>query len=314
MNPGASQAARQIPWRLALAGVVLAGLLAWLFWPAKKVSSKNSVWAGFKRQQAIRLEVQRPGHKTVVVARQGHVWRLTKPYPAAADRSTLRTLLGELSRIHPARRLGTAADLARYGLQQPAQAIVTLTGGRKLDYEFGGSAPTGEGDYMKLASAPEVVLAPDFIKADALHGAFHFEDKALLHFRHAQVTAVRLDYHGRRVSFARMKGAWPKAQKHRLGDLLDNLQNASANKIVDVTGKNAEKYGLARPAIRVRLTWKGGGGTLEIGKKTASGNYYARSSARPAIVTISSYLLNGVRKLAGAPKAQKKKPAKLRHK
>ncbi len=299
----------RFPWRLILAGLVLAGLLVWLIkWPAgKKHSASSQSWAGFNRRQAVRIEVNRPGHPAVVLEKQHGAWWLTQPYAAPADQSTVKNLLGELSRIVPDRKLGAAGNLAAYGLDHPPSLVVHLAGGRSLQFEFGNPAPTGEGDYMKLASAPEVVLAPDYVKADSLHGAFNFEDKTLLHFTSNDVTALAIVNHGRRARFQRVKGQWPSAQASDISDLLDSLQNAAMNSIADQSGKDPARYGLASPAIRVRLSWKGGGGTLDVGKKTKTGDYYARSSARPAIVTISSYLLDDLRKLAKAP--AKAKPA-----
>ncbi len=296
-NPSPSS---RVPWRLLASALVLAALVAWLLWPAKK-KTVAAAWAHFDRTRATRIAIHRPGHPAVVLQKQNGAWRLTQPYAAASDQSTVRSLLSELSSIQPDRKLGAVSHLASYGLDHPASITIGLASGKQMRYLFGNSAPTGEGDYLKLASSPEVVLAPDYLKADSLHGPFNFQDKSLLHFKSSAVTAVSILYQGRRARFHKVHGKWP-ARSQTIGDLVDSLKNATINKIADPNGKDLARYGLAHPAIQVRLNWQGGGGSLEIGKKTNSGDYYARSSARPAVVTISSYLLDDMKKLAQSPK------------
>ncbi|MGE5204050.1 MAG: DUF4340 domain-containing protein, partial [Chlamydiota bacterium] len=70
--------------------------------------------------------------------------------------------------------------------------------------------------------------------------------------------------------------------------------------LTDIQGKDAAKYGLARPSTVLTLEWKGGQGRLEIGSKQGTG-YYARSSDGPAIFTLAGYIVTDMEALLKPP-------------
>jgi hypothetical protein len=70
--------------------------------------------------------------------------------------------------------------------------------------------------------------------------------------------------------------------------------------LTDVQGKNAAKYGLAKPDGVLTLTWKGGQGRVDIGAKKGT-DYYARSSDSPAIFTLAGYIVSDMQELFKPP-------------
>ncbi len=297
------------PWktylRLIVALIVLGALAAWLWWPRAKKTHKY--WVSFNWRAVRRIRMHKPGHQPVLLVKKAGVWRLTQPYPARADKSTIHMFLSELARIRPARRLGVASSPA-YGFGHPGKVTLYLPAGKQYTFEFGAAAPTGEGDYLRLAASPQVIIAPDFLRQDAVRSAFGVQDKSLLRFHAADVRTVRLRWNHktivvRRLAAGKDKGKWPKALRSRTRDLVDALRNATMNSMPNRLGKAPEKYGLGPAANSITLQWKAGQGTIRVGRKNSNGDYFAQTAGQPAIYTISSYLAEDMKKLAAGKKA-----------
>lgn len=286
--------------RLIAALLVLGGLAAWLWWPRAKKT--HTYWVSFNWHAVRRIRMHKPGHQPVVLVKKVGVWRLTQPFPARGDKSTIHMFLSELARIQPARKLGAAASPA-YGFDQPGKVTLYLPAGKQYNFEFGAAAPTGDGDYLRLAASPQVIIAPDFLRQDAVRSAFGVQDKSLLHFHSADVKMVRLEWNHkaivvRRLTAGKDKGKWPKAMRAHTRDLVDALRNATMNSMPNRQGKAPTQYGLGPGANTVTLQWKGGEGTLRVGRKNSNGDYFAQTAGQPAIYTISGYLVEDMKKMA----------------
>ncbi len=289
--------------RVVIALLVLGGLAAWLWWPRAKKTHKY--WVSFNWHAVRRIRMHKPGHQPVMLVKTAGVWRLTQPFAARADKSTIHMFLSELARIHPARRLGAASSSA-FGFDHPGKVTLYLPAGRQYTFEFGSASPTGEGNYLRLSSSPQVIIAPDFLQQDAVRSAFGVQDKSLLRFHTADVKTVRLSWNHKTIVVQRQtadKGKWPKAWRSRTRDLVDALRNATMNSMPNRMGKAPATYGLGPGANTVTLQWAGGQGTIRVGRKNSNGDYFAQTAGRPAIYTISSYLVEDMKKLAAGKKS-----------
>jgi hypothetical protein len=246
-----------------------------------------------------------------VVSKQAGNWRLVQPYSYAADNSAVSTLLSTLSSAHASEQLGAQKDLSIFGLDKPSTVQLQLAQGKKLQFDFGSDAPTGGGVYLRAAASPGVVTVPAYIKTDAVKSAFDLQDRTVLHFSSDNLTALTFQEKGKKASFERKDGKWPAAKQSDIQNLVDTLQEARMDALTDVQGKDAAKYGLAKPATVLTLEWTGGQGRVEIGSKHGT-DYYARSSDGPAIFTVASYIVTDMQALLKPPAkpAPTKKPAK----
>lgn len=300
--------------RLAIAVVILAGLgglYLWLNKHNKPAEAATPPLATFDSAAVQQISIQDGANPPVVVTKQGGNWRLVQPYSYPADNGAVSTLLSTLSGAHASEQLGPQKDLSIFGLDKPSTVQLQLAQGKKVQFDFGSDVPAGGGVYVRTAASPGVVTVPAYIKTDAVKSAFDLQDRTVLHFSSDNLTGLTFREKGRNASFERKDGKWPEAKQSDIQNLVDALQEARMDVLTDVQGKDAAKYGLAKPATVLTLEWKGGEGRLDIGSKQGA-DYYARSSDGPAIFTLAGYIVTDMQALLKPPAkpAAGKKPQK----
>jgi hypothetical protein len=302
--------------RLAIAVVILAGLAGLYLWLGKQKKPAEAATpslATFDSASVQQISIQDGSNPPVTLSKQGANWRLLQPYAYAADNGEVSTLLSTLSGVHPSEQLGPQKDLNIFGLDKPSTVQLQLPQGKKLEFDFGSEVPAGGGVYLRTAASPSVVTVPAYIKTDALKSAFDLQDRTVLHFSSDSLTGLTFQEKGKRASFERKDNKWPEAKRSDIQTLVDALQGARMDALTDIQGKDAAKYGLAKPDGVLTLNWKGGQGRVEIGAKKGT-DYYARSSDSPAIFTLAEYIVTDMQALLKPPatpagnKSSTKKP------
>jgi hypothetical protein len=299
--------------RLAIAVLVLAGLGGLYLWLGKQNKPAEAAappLATFDSAAVRQISIQDGSNPPVTVTKQGGNWRLVQPYSYAADNGQVNTLLSTLSGIHPSEQLGPQRNLSIFGLDKPSTVELQLAQGKKMQFDFGSDVPTGGGVYLETSGHPGVVTVPAYIKTDAVKSAFDLQDRTVLHFSSDNLTGLTYHEKGKKVSFERKDGKWPETKKDDIQNLVDTLQEARMDALTDQEGKDAAKYGLAKPTGVLTLAWKGGQGKVEIGSKQGT-DYYARSSESPAVFTLAGYIVTDMQNLLKpAPKPAVKNTAK----
>ncbi len=295
--------------RLLIAVVILAGLAGLYFWLGKHNKPAEAAappLANFDSAAVQQISIQDGSNPAVVITKQGGNWRLVQPYSYAADNSAVSTLLSTLSGAHASEQLGQQKDLSIFGLDKPSTVQLQLAQGKKLQFDFGSDVPAGGGVYLRTTASTAVVTVPAYIKTDAVKSAFDLQDRTVLHFSSDNLTHLAFQEKGKKASFERKDNKWPEAMQSDIQSLVDALQEARMDSLTDIQGKDAAKYGLAKPSTVLTLDWKGGQGRVEIGSKQGT-DYYARSSDSPAIFTLAGYIVTDMEALL-------KPPAKPAHK
>lgn len=292
--------------RLAIAVVVLAVVIGFLYWPPKaKPAAAAKALVTVTSDQVQRVAIEQPGQPAVEATRSGSDWKLDQPYSFAADSATLASLINSLGNITDAQAVGDSKpNLASFGLDQPATVELGLADGKSHTFAFGATSPTGGNVYLRVDNGP-IEMVPSYVKEDALKSGFDLQDKAILHFPSGQVTSLDITNGGKTVHLAKTGSDWPKAQKDSITSLLDALNDGQMTSMADVTGKDAAKDGLAKPTAVVTVSWAGGSAKLEVGAKKGAAEYYARNSATPAVFTFSDYLMDDITAVT-TPKAAMK--------
>ncbi len=289
--------------RLLIAVVILAGLAGLYFWLGKHnkpAEAATPPLATFDSDAVQQISIQEGSNPAVVITKQGGNWRLVQPYSYAADNSAVSTLVSTLSSAHASEQLGQQKDLSIFGLDKPSTVQLQFAQGKKLQFDFGSDVPAGGGVYLRTAASPAVVTVPAYIKTDAVKSAFDLQDRTVLHFSSDNLTRLTFQEKGTKASFERKDGKWPEAKQSDIQSLVDALQEARMDALTDVHGKDAAKYGLAKPSTVLTLDWKGGQGRVEIGSKQGT-DYYARSSDGPAIFTLAGYIVTDMEALLKPP-------------
>lgn len=243
----------------------------------------------------------------VELERQGEKWKMTQPYAAPADRTSVESeLLGQLKTAESETFADNAAtDLAKYGLDHPQ---LTITVSDKQGPHVVLFTQKDGKVYSMRQGDREVVVVPK--------GTFDSLNKQPADLRDRQLISLTRD----KIAFIDLKNArgntklqkvsgnqWmvtgadgkqKKAKKDQVDRILDTLV-APASVHVEEAPKDLKKYGLEQPTITVMANE--GTGTsqiLTIGKK-AKDSYYAKGMPN-AIFEVQGYVFSDLNVTAGA--------------
>jgi hypothetical protein len=143
------------------------------------------------------IHVQRAGGADLRFRRDGDSWLMVEPVAAPAHQARINALLGLLTDQSLARLDGEGADLARFGLRDPA--VTVEIGLHRI--ALGDPHPMDEQRYVLYGGA--IHLVPDSLYVQLTQNAGFFIDNRLLP---AGAKAVRIRYPAFTLEFA--DGAW----------------------------------------------------------------------------------------------------------
>ncbi|MBM3493577.1 MAG: DUF4340 domain-containing protein [Armatimonadetes bacterium] len=251
----------------------------------------------------------------VALARTGGKWALTEPMSAPADEFNADGIVDALASLKADRFVvAGATDLKTYSLDAPLLTVeIRARGGAQYGLKVGKEVPGGTSVYASRASDNDVV---EIAKAtyDTLNKTLgDLRSKKLLDVPTDQVERVAVTTPKTRWEVGKSGSDWlfvaPNAGKKADAIDVDNAildATGSADRWVADNPSEADlgKYGLVQPGIVVTFTLKGGAvKKLELGKKEASGDRYARGTDTGASVfAIGSYVAD---RLKTAPKEAK---------
>jgi hypothetical protein len=244
---------------------------------------------------------------TVELERQGEKWRMTQPYAAPADRTSVESeLIGQLKSSESESFADNAAtDLAKYGLDHPTLTLNVMdkrgTHTVLFAQKDGKIYSTRQGDQ-------EVVVVSKATFDNLNKQPAELRDRQLISLQRDKITFVELknaqgDTRLQKVSGNQwmVTGADGK-QKKAKGDQVDRILDTvvtPASKHVEEAPKDLKKYGLDQPEITV--TVNEGTGTsqiLTIGKKTKD-SYYAKGTP-DAVFEVQAYVYSDLNVAPGA--------------
>ena len=244
---------------------------------------------------------------SVELERQGEKWKMTQPYPAPADRTSVESELIRQLKTSESEMFAdnAASDLAKYGLDQP-QLTVNVT-----DKQGTHTVRFAEKDgkiYSNRQGDGEVVVVSKSTFDNLNKQAADLRDRQLISLQRDKITFVELKNSRGVTKLQKVSGnQWMVTgadgkQKKAKGDQVDRILDtliAPASKHVEESPKDLKKYGLEQPAITA--TVNEGTGTsqiLTIGTK-AKDAYYAKG--RPdAVFEVQGYVFSDLNVAPGA--------------
>ncbi|HTZ97233.1 MAG TPA: DUF4340 domain-containing protein [Terriglobales bacterium] len=247
-----------------------------------------------------KLEIKKKDSPAIVLARNSSgSWQITEPKAYGADQSTMNGALASLSALNSERVVeDKAADLKRYGLDQPAIEVdVTEKDNKTQKVLFGDDTPAGGAVYAMLAGDPRVFTVSSYNKNSVNKSLDDWRDKRLLTANPDKISRVELIRKDQTIEFGRNKDEWqilePKplrADNFAVSELIRKLTDAR----MDLSGTEADNkestsaFAHATPVATAKLTDESGSQNLEVRK--SKDTYYGKSSVVEGTYKLSSDL------------------------
>jgi len=242
----------------------------------------------------------RPG-KSIELTRQGEKWKITQPFDAPADRTSVESeLLGQLKSSEAEGFADdAAADLAKYGLDKPQLTIRVTDKKGTHAVNFGKTAADGR-VYAAREGEKEVTLLSKSTYASLNKQPADLRDRQLLALQQDKVTFVEVKNSRGTTRLQKSgDGKWqvtgpdgkPKPAKADVVQRVLDTITGTASKHIEEAPKDLAPYGLVEPAITI--TANEGTGTsqiLTISKKLKE-TYYAKGHSS-AVFEIQPYVVS----------------------
>jgi hypothetical protein len=286
---------------LAVAVLALA-LGAWVYYsefkhPAAEKSSDESKPAfSFTAPDVTAIEIDRQGQVMNFEKRDGN-WVVTRPVQTNADQSVLEGLASSLAAARISRTFAASADrLGSYGLTNPGVKIaIQLKNGTKHRVQMGDKDYSGTSVYGMLDDSKDVAVLPESLLVSTDKPLDDLRDRSVLDLDSSQVSSFDLKNATGEIAASKEGDVWqiakPRAARADDGAVSALLAQVAAAKMSAIETESAAdlaKYGLANPALSLRVTSsKGEERALLVGKKTGDG-YFARDTSRAMIFRISA--------------------------
>ncbi len=249
------------------------------------------------------------GDGTLALTKIGSKWELSEPVKAPADEFSADGIVDALSSLKADKFvIAGASDLKGYGLDVPKLSVeIRAAGGAQYGLRVGKEATAGTSLYAARLSDNDVV--------EIAKGTYDSLNKTVADLRSKKLLDVQTDAVERMSVVTRMV-RWEVRKSGSDWLFVSPNPNKKAdaidvdNAILDATGSadrwiadnpsdaDLGRYGLVQPEIVVTLTLKGGAvKKLELGKKTSSGDRYARGTDTGASVFVmGSYVTDRLEK------------------
>jgi uncharacterized ParB-like nuclease family protein len=254
----------------------------------------------FKREDLASLTLTRGG-QTVALEQQDNKWVIKQPVNAAADQSTVDSLVNGLTGARIERSLqASAEELKSYGLQEPAVIIeLKLKNGEQHRLRLGAKAPVGVSVYGQVDQSPEVALLSDSLLASSDKSLNDLRDRSVLGVSRYDLSALKLANEHGRIELAKKDSTWAitapdqaNADENQVNSLIDDLTSATASEIVSETADELGKYGLEQPKITLTAGLQGGGERTLVISDKKDDSYYAKNSGQPQVFKVDASLFD----------------------
>ena len=187
------------------------------------------------------------GEQAMALVKEGNDWRMTAPWDARADFSTVQGLVGRLtSGKMQAIESEDADDLDAYGLAEPRQTATLSDGTASETLHLGDQAPSGS-RYARDASRNLVFTVEASLGSDLDRGPSEYRRKDLFDFRPFNASRIEIMQAGDSVIFEKTEAEtdgeldqWKRVQPQALDvdraemdDLLAKLSNLRADSWIE---------------------------------------------------------------------------------
>src|SRR5215469_6903104 len=300
-------------WKTIVALILLVIIGGYAYYvsrqPTEQTPKLNNISAGDIQKIELRSRA-----RDMLIERTQDGWRFVKPIQGEADRTTVDSMADVIAGLQITDTINeTPADLAPFGLQNPAVNIIVTTKDHRVlpAIMVGKDTPVGNSAYIKSGQKPGILLVANSFPSQVEKSVDDLRPRSLIGFKPEEIREVVLDSNnGIPLELTKKGDQWtiakPKlytADNSAVQQLLESVTNARVTDFIDDNPSDLSKYGLANPSFK--LTLYGGKSnaqqSLLFGFKQPQpdkGGLYARrgeGNDQP-VITVDSYVLNGINK------------------
>ncbi|MEW9702745.1 DUF4340 domain-containing protein [Paenibacillus sp. SI8] len=170
----------------------------------------------------------------IELARSGSGWEMKQPAAAPTNMNLVDSWLGSLGLVNQEKVVEEqTTDLAKYGLDQPAQTYeVTLKDGSKKGLQVGGELPIQGFSYVMVEGAPAVYQVSDQSLSALNKTPVDFAQTSAFLFDNDKVQSVKVTWKGQSWSLTKTdKDKVTSEASWKLGD--KELKGAEASPLLD---------------------------------------------------------------------------------
>jgi hypothetical protein len=298
--------------------VLAAGLGAYIYF----VESKRDLTDPETRKEKVftvetgkieEVELRTPKGDTTL-KKNGTAWQIVAPVPAAADESTVSSIVSALETLEMQQSIqDSPSSVAQFGLEPARMSVAFKVAGettpRRLN--IGNKNPTGSDLYARVEGQPKLFLIASHLEDTLNRSTLDLREKSMLKFERDGVDSIRIaPAASPAVTLARSGADWrltapvdTRAESSAVDTLINRASQATFKAVVAGEPKppsdaDLRKYGLDRPRFVLELGAGSTRATLAIGNKLDDSSVYARDMSKPLIVTVEASLLNDLSKTA----------------
>ncbi len=245
---------------------------------------------------------------TFVVVKKDQEWVLSSPADIRTDPSVLSSIIINASSIVADKVVEeNAADLAIYGLDKPAKAVIKTTDGKETVLEIGDLTPTQGGNYIKLAGSNKVYVVSSFVGEKLTMGRNDMRNKQMFDFTSDLIGSVAMSRKGESLFSAVVEedgASWTmntpikaSVNESAVYPMLDALSSTSVYEFVEENPKDLSKYGLDKPSYEFEFSVEGKNYKLTMGEEIVKGYaIYAMLDGSNEVVAVNMEPYNFVDK------------------
>lgn len=291
--------------------VIFFGLLGYVYFyeskrPATPPVEQKPKAFNVEADKIEELSVKAASGETTRLKKESGTWQVVEPTSVTAAQSEATSMTQSLAALEVQRVVEeNPSDLSQFGLAQPKVDVGFRAGGQTglTHLLIGDKTPTGSELYAKLLDQKKVFLIASYLDSTFNRTPFDLRDKAILKFDRDKVTALELARPKDAVAFAKEGSQWGLSKPIRamadhatVEGMIGQIQSAQMIALTANEAKDLKQYGLDKPQVTATIVSDGGKATLQVGKSSSDGSYYARDAARPLVFTISQALVTELQK------------------
>ena len=236
--------------------------------------------------------------REIDLAKQGDVWRMSKPVDAAGDESAVKSLINTVVSCEVTKELKEpSSDVKAYGLDAPFVTMTLTAGDKQLPKAlFGKTAPVGSAAYVQREGEPAVLLVNSSCRAGADKQVKDLRDKTLIEFKDEDVRTLQIQRAGVTFTLGRKDSGWEitpgpyKADDNSVRTYLSSLRTVRAVEFPDDAPKDLAPYALDQPRLEVRARFNDDRELIvKFGKELDSKNVYVQTSDLPGVYEAGEY-------------------------
>ncbi len=228
-------------------------------------------------------------------------WKITDPVHAPADRLEIEDLKTRLVNMKYDRIIAEdAADLTRFGLEQPVFSINYKAGAKSGKLSFGSKTPLEDGHYVRKGDEKKIYLVAWADKNVPDKTLFELRDKRLFSLPGEKIKRLIIVSQKVSLTLIKKEGQWLleddqdfKIDGKRVESILRKFSWAEASSFEKETADDLSPFGLDRPRAVIILSDGEKSEEIQFGDPSKKNNkIYAKIKGKPQIVTVDKWLLS----------------------